>query len=96
MAVYLVTWDLNREKPNYGAARAAFVAHLERFQNIKDPGLDSVRFVSTGWSADQVSADLMMKLDSNDRLVVTKLEPSTHQGCLLETVWDWINARINL
>jgi hypothetical protein len=96
MAVYFVTWDLNREKTNYGAARAAFIAHLERYQNIRDPGLDSVRFVSTGWSADQVSADLEKKLDDNDRLVVTKLVPGTHQGRLLGPVWDWINARINL
>jgi hypothetical protein len=96
MAVYVVTWDLNREKPNYPAARVAFIAHLDRYQSIRDPGLDSVRFVSTDWSADQVSADLETKLDSNDRLVVTKLVPSTHQGRLLPTVWDWINARINL
>jgi hypothetical protein len=46
MAVYVVTWDLNKEKPNYAEARKQFIAHLERYDNTKDPGLDSVRFVS--------------------------------------------------
>lgn len=53
--VYLVTWDLNKEKSNYASARTAFLAHLNRYGNIKDSGLDSVRFVSTNWSANQVS-----------------------------------------
>jgi hypothetical protein len=94
MAVYVVTWDLNREKPNYNQARAAFIAHLERYENTRDSGLDSVRFVSTSWSADQVSADLRQKLDNNDRILVTKLVRGDHAGWLAKSVWDWINARI--
>jgi len=94
MAVYLVTWDLNKEKPNYAEARKQFLAHLERHENTKDPGLDSVRFVSTNLSAEQVSDDLRKKLDDNDRIVVTKLVSGNHQGWLNKTVWDWINARL--
>ena len=52
MAVYLVTWDLNKEKPNYAEARKQFIAHVERYENKKDAGLDSVRFVSTNLTAD--------------------------------------------
>lgn|GEM_PF-194235 len=92
MSVYLVTWDLNQEKPNYAAARTQFLTHLDRYDNTKDSGLDSVRFVSTNWSADQVSDDLRTKLDNNDRLVVTKLTSGAHQGWLSKAVWDWINA----
>jgi hypothetical protein len=55
MAVYLVTWDLNKEKPNYAEARKQFIAHLERYEKTKDAGLDSVRFVSTSWTAEQVN-----------------------------------------
>jgi hypothetical protein len=51
MAVYLVTWDLNKEKPNYAQARQNLITHLERYQNIRDPGLDSVWFLSTELSA---------------------------------------------
>ena len=47
MSVFVVTWDLNHEKPNYRQARAAFLRHLEAFENIRDGGLDSVRFIST-------------------------------------------------
>ena len=95
MAVYLVTWELNKEKPNYSEARKVFLAHLDRYENIKDPELDSVRFVSTNWSADQVSSDLRTKLDNNDRLFVTKLVAGNHQGWLGKDVWDWINARLH-
>ena len=36
MSVLVVTWDLNHEKPNYAQARAAFLRHLEAFDNIRD------------------------------------------------------------
>jgi hypothetical protein len=93
MATYLVTWDLNREKQNYAAARARFVGRLDEFENIKDPGLDSVRFVSTTWTADQLSSDLRGYMDDNDKIIVTKLVSGNHQGWLAKSVWDWINAR---
>lgn len=94
MAVYLVTWDLNKEKPNYNAARDAFLTHLDRYTNKKDPGLDSVRFVSTTWSARQIMDDLHTKMDDNDTLFVTKLVSSDHQGWLSKTTWEWIDERL--
>jgi hypothetical protein len=94
MSVYLVTWELNKEKPNYGAARTRFLANLDGYESIKDAGLDSVRFISTSWSAHQVADDLLTTLDKNDRLVVTKLTSGDHQGWLAQDVWDWINARL--
>lgn len=30
MAVYVVTWNLNKERSNYDAARRQFIQHLER------------------------------------------------------------------
>jgi hypothetical protein len=94
MAVYLVTWDLNKEKPNYSAARIIFIKHLERYTQTKDPGLDSVRFVSTTWSVEQVAADLRKKMDENDTLVVTELVAGDYNGYLSEKVWKWIDARV--
>jgi hypothetical protein len=94
MSVFLVTWDLNREKPNYAQARTAFLTNLDAFENTKDGGLDSVRFVSTTWTADQVSADLRTKMDDNDRLIVTKLVSGNHQGWLSQATWNWINSRL--
>jgi hypothetical protein len=92
MTVYLVTWDLNREKPNYAQARQNLVTHLSRYQHTKDSGLDSVWFISTDSSADQLSADVRTKMDNNDRVIVTKLVVGHHQGWLDKPVWDWILA----
>jgi hypothetical protein len=94
MAVYLITWDLNKERYNYADAREQFLSHLSRHENTKDPGLDSVRFVSSNWTANQLSDDLRTKLDDNDRLCVTRLVSGGHQGWLSQAVWDWINARL--
>lgn len=94
MSVYVVTWDLNREKPNYAQARAAFLKHLEAYENTRDSNLDSVRFISTRSSADQVDSYLRQKLDDNDRIIVAQLVRGGHQGWLNKDVWDWINQRL--
>ncbi len=94
MAVYLVTWDLNRAKPNYAQARQTFIDHLSRYEHIKDQGLDSVWFINSSASADSIDTDLRTRMDGNDRLIVTRLMQGQHQGWLQEDVWKWINARL--
>jgi hypothetical protein len=94
MAVYLVTWDLNKQKSNYNQARQNLIDHLSRYEHIKDQGLDSVWFISTTASADAIDADIRTRMDDNDRLIVTKLVSGQHQGWLSKNVWDWINARL--
>lgn len=94
MSVYLVTWDLNRQRQNYAQARETLINHLSRYEHIKDPGLDSVWFISSTASAYAVSDDVRTKLDASDRLIVTKLVRDQHQGWLAQNVWDWINARL--
>lgn len=94
MAVYMVTWNLNKERGNYAQARQAFIQHLDRYQNVSDPGLESVRWVNSSATAFQVSDDLRLKLDLNDRIFVTKVNTGEHQGWLNNDVWEWINARL--
>ena len=94
MAVYLVTWDLNRQKANYSDARQRLIDHLSRYEHTKDEGLDSVWFLSSALSADALDADIRTKMDNNDRLIVTKLVSGQHQGWLNPEVWKWINSRI--
>lgn len=94
MGVYLLTWDINRAKPNYSAARQKLIDHLNRYDHIKDGGLDSVWFISTQKTADALEADIRAQLDANDRVMVTKLVSGQHQGWLSQDVWDWINARL--
>ncbi|MBR7522961.1 MULTISPECIES: hypothetical protein [Pseudomonas] len=93
MSVYMVTWNLNKES-NYTQARKAFIDHLERYQNCKDAGLESVRWISADITADQLSQDLRTKLDDNDSIFVSKLTAGNHQGWLNKATWDWINARL--
>lgn len=73
MAVYVVTWNLNQERSNYAFARQQFITHLDRYQSIKDLGLESVRWVSTGWTSQEVRKDLQLKLDKNDRVLCRRL-----------------------
>ncbi|MDG9928001.1 MULTISPECIES: hypothetical protein [unclassified Pseudomonas] len=94
MAVYVVTWNLNKERSNYDTARREFIKHLERYDNTKDSGLESVRWVSSARSVGEVEADLRTKLDANDRIFVSQVSHNNHQGWLDRQVWDWINARL--
>ena len=94
MAVYVITWNINKERSNYNAAREAFVAHLEKLENKRDQGLETVRFVSTTSTPNEIDAYLRQKLDNDDRLFVSRLNAGQHQGWLTKEVWDWINARL--
>lgn len=94
MSVYVVTWNLNSERSNYAAARAAFIKQVESYSNKADSGLESVRFIETDQSADQVDSFLRQKLDTNDRLLVSKMNTGQHQGWLAKDTWEWIDARL--
>lgn len=94
MNVHLVVWVMNEGKPDYDAAWAAFVAHLDQYESVGDPELDSVRFVSTPLSAGQVTADLQTKLDGNDKLIVAQVMEGTYCGWLAKEVWAWTEARV--
>ncbi|PPU76337.1 hypothetical protein ACCQ13_06285 [Xanthomonas sp. NCPPB 1638] len=94
MAVYVVTWNLNKERSNYDAARRQFIQHLERYANTQDSGLESVRWMQSTGTAQQLSDDLRQKLDNNDRLFVSKLSVDQYAGWLAKDVWDWIRPRL--
>jgi hypothetical protein len=92
MAVYLVTWDLNKES-DYKNTSKELHAHLDRLETIKHPGLDSVRFVSTSKSAKELIEYLGPVLDADDKIVATQMKDS-YWGWVSKTVWEWIAARI--
>ena len=94
MAVYVVTWNLNKERSNYAQARRAFLEMLEKYPGVADPGLESVRFISADQSADHVSAFLRQRPDDDDRLLASRMNKGENQGWLSKSVWDWINARL--
>lgn len=94
MAVYLVTWNINKARNNYDQARRDFISNLENLDNIADSGLESVRWISTTSTTYQLEEYLRKKLDDNDRLFVCLLRLGDHQGWLHQSTWDWINARL--
>lgn len=94
MNVHLVVWVMNEEKPDYDASYAAFVAHLDRYESVGDPELDSIRFVSTPLTAGQVTADLRSKLDDADKLVVAQVTEGSYCGWLSKNVWEWTEPRV--
>lgn len=94
MSVFMVTWNLNNEGSNYSPKRKTFIEHLERFPNIKDSGLESVRWIKSQATAEQVYGDLATKLDGNDRIFVTQMTAGTHSGWLDKNVCDWIYANL--
>lgn len=94
MAVYVINWNLNKERQNYDNTRRAFLQRLERYDYIKDRGLESVRWISTSSTAEQVHNDLMSSLDKNDRLFVSQMTKDKYQGWLSQQVWDWIRTRL--
>jgi hypothetical protein len=95
MAVYVVTWNLNKERANYDAARSAFIKHLEQAYTSKaDSGLETVRFISTTQTPEQIDTYLRQKMDANDRLLVSKMNAGQHQGWLSKDTWDWINKHL--
>jgi hypothetical protein len=94
--VYLVTWDLNKEGSAYSIARARLMEGFNFYETNYNSSLDSVRFVSTEESANQIYEFLKEYKDDDDTIVIVKLEKGTdnHQGNLGKSLWEWINARI--
>lgn len=88
--VFLVTYDLNKQK-NYDELYTALKGLGEW---MRDPGLDSVWFISTSLSAQSIYDRIKPHIDADDRLFITQLETGKHQGWLSKSAWEWINARI--
>lgn len=93
MAVYVVTWNLNREA-NYAAKRTAFLNHLNRHDNVADPNLETVRWISTDLSADALRTDLKLRLDANDAIFVARLANGSYSGFMRPATSAWINQRL--
>lgn len=88
--VYLVTYDLNKPGKDYSTLYTA----LRQYDYIRDNGLDSVWFVSTNWTANQIYEHLRVHLDRTDRIIITQMRGGEHQGWMHQNIWAWINARL--
>lgn len=95
MAVFVVTWNLNREpKRDYNLARKNFLEQLEKLANVADPDLESVRWVETRKTANELDHFLREKMDDNDGLFVSRLRADEYGGWLADEVVKWIAAKV--
>lgn len=93
MAVYLVTWNLNKE-PNYAKARADFIKVLDSYATIRDRNLETVRFVHTQETAEQLAKNLNVPLDKNDTLIVSRMRAGEYFGWFAPQIWEWIIPKL--
>ncbi len=94
--IYLITWDLNSEGAAYSSTSKHLHDRLDKLKTIKHPLLDSVRFVSTEMSARALYdyIDEGNILDSNDKIVVTRMRRGEYWGVVSEKVWEWIEEHL--
>ena len=88
--VYLVTYDLNKEGQRY----KDLYELLKKLTYIRDQGLDSVWFISSNLSVQQLTDHIRTVLDNNDRLFVAKLNLHEYNGWMHEDIWEWIRTRL--
>lgn len=88
MSVYCVSYDLNKSGQNYSGLYAELEASPSWWHF-----LDSTWLISTSETADQLSARLLKKLDTNDRVLVIKVTRD-YAGWLTEDAWNWINQHV--
>jgi len=88
MAVYSVSYDLNKPGQNYSSL----------YEELKNSNswwhyLDSTWLVYTFESANQLSNRLRKHIDSNDSLLVIRVT-NDYAGWLPEEAWDWIRKHV--
>lgn len=94
MAVYMVFWKIAEGRRSHDSAQRNFLDHLERYDHVQDKEWGSVRWISTSGTADQLHSDLFKKLNSGDRLFITKLVTGSYQGWVNSQVSKWIDSRL--
>ncbi|ROR57422.1 hypothetical protein EDB59_4492 [Vibrio crassostreae] len=87
MAVYCVSYDLNKSGQDYKGLTDEIKAIGDWWHY-----LDSTWLVSTSSSASQISDKLRTKIDNNDQLLVIKVTGEC-AGWLPQKAWDWISQR---
>lgn len=88
MAVYAISYDLNKPGQDYNSL----------YEAIKSLGswwhhLDSTWLLDTHYTAQQVSDKLMQTMDKSDRLLVIRVTRE-YAGWLTQDAWDWLNSRV--
>ncbi|MEK4142133.1 hypothetical protein NST48_14350 [Paenibacillus sp. FSL M7-0547] len=90
MAVYLISYDLNKAGKNYDGV----------YQAIKDSStgvwwhyLDSTWIIKSNLTVKQVSDNIRAETDSDDHFIVIEVK-NNKQGWLPKKAWDYLNEHI--
>lgn len=87
MAVYIISYDLNRPGQKYD----------ELFKAIKSYGtwshhLDSTWLIETSKSLNFISEHLLKHIDDNDNLLVIEVK-NNYAGYMSTAFWTWLRKR---
>ena len=88
--VYIVTYDLNKPFKAYDSLYSS----LKAYSYAKDPGLDSVWFIETQLTPEQIFNSLAGSIDKNDRVFISRIRLDENYGWLSPEVWNWLEPRI--
>ncbi|GAB3728923.1 hypothetical protein GCM10027594_11000 [Hymenobacter agri] len=88
MAVYCISYDLNKQGQNYNA----LYEELKNtdYQHI----LGSTWLISTNETATQISARLRQRMDNNDSLFISRVNRGESDGWMSTAYWNWLHARV--
>jgi hypothetical protein len=87
MAVYSVSYDLNKAGQNY----EGLITEIKNFSDYRKV-MDSYWFVCSLQDAQTVYSKLAKHIDRNDRLLVMQTS-SNRQGWLDKDVWEWFKKQ---
>lgn len=88
MAVYSVSYDLNKAGQNY----EGLINEIRTFNGYRKV-MKSHWFVCHNGNAAQVYEKLKKHLDKNDHILIMEATKNYH-GCLPNEVWDWLKRHL--
>ena len=87
MAIYSVSYDLNKEGQNY----KDLIAEIKSFNGYCKV-MDSYWFVCSKDTATTLANRLKKHMDKNDTLLVMEVSTNRH-GWLNKKIWNWLKQR---
>lgn len=88
--IYIISYDLKNPGQDYTSLYEA----IKSCGDWQHP-LESMWFLSTNSSADNIYNIIKPCLDNNDLLFISELNVKNRQGWMAKSCWDWINSHIN-
>lgn len=88
MAVYLISYDLNKSGKNYDGLYEAIKSFGDWYH-----AMDSAWFITSSKPVKDISDTLQQKIDSDDFILVNRIT-SEYYGYLPKDVWPWLLARV--